>query len=108
MLDFHQIAHDIDPFLRGSRPGVEADPLTVQALCVVEEAGELAGAYRRWAGLARRHGTLAEVEDETADVLLSTGTFAYRMGIDIDAAVGRKLIKIYKRGWREEDAPEDP
>jgi NTP pyrophosphatase (non-canonical NTP hydrolase) len=76
--------------------------LDVQALCVAEEAGELVGAYRRWAGKARRPGSLEDVCQEVADVLIVTAVFAVRMGIDIDAAVEDKLKIIYSRGWRSE------
>jgi len=87
------------------RPAItDANQLDVQALCVAEEAGELVGAYRRWSGKARRTGTLRELEDEVADVLVVTAVFAERAGIDIDAAIARKLAVIYSRGWREEDS----
>ncbi len=79
----------------------DANALDVQALCVAEEAGELVGAYRRWAGKARRTGTRRELEDEIADVLIVTAVFAERAGIDLDAAIAAKLAVIYTRGWRE-------
>ena len=75
----------------------------MQALCVAEEAGELVGAYRRWAGKARRTGTRRDLEDEVADVLIVTACFAERAGIDLNAALAAKLTVIYSRGWREED-----
>jgi NTP pyrophosphatase (non-canonical NTP hydrolase) len=85
-----------------ARPAItDENMLDVQALCVAEEAGELVGAYRRWAGKARRSGTLAELTDEVADLLIVTAVFAERAGIDLDAAVAGKLEKIYARGWRE-------
>lgn len=100
------IAREIDgPLLRNRREeAAGADPLDVQALCVVEEAGELAGAYRRWAGKARRTGTLGALEDEVADVLIATAVFAHRAGIDIEEAVARKYRVICSRGWQEEEA----
>jgi NTP pyrophosphatase (non-canonical NTP hydrolase) len=84
------------------RPGriTEENQLDVQALCVAEEAGELVGAYRRWAGKARRPGTFEEMCLEVADVLIVTGVFAIRAGIDIDAALSGKLEIIYSRGWQ--------
>ena len=57
---------------------------------MAEEAGELIGAYRRWAGKARRTGTRRELEDEIADVLIVTACFAERAGIDLDAAIARQ------------------
>jgi NTP pyrophosphatase (non-canonical NTP hydrolase) len=101
------IARRLQRDLRANRrPGItDANQLDVQALCVAEEAGELVGAYRRWAGKARRTGALADLEDEVADVLIVTAVFAGRAGIDINAAVARKVAVIYRRGWREEDTP---
>jgi hypothetical protein len=57
--DLRQIARHLDAQLRANRrPAItDANALDVQALCVAEEAGELVGAYRRWAGKARRTGT---------------------------------------------------
>lgn len=46
--------------------------LAQQVMCVVEEAGEFVGAYRRHAGMARRTGPWSEVEAELADVLMAT------------------------------------
>lgn len=86
------------------RPGgiTDENQLDVQALCVAEEAGELAGAYRRWAGKARRQGTFEELRLEVADLLIVTAVFAEVLGVDIDAAVRDKLKIIYSRGWRED------
>lgn len=72
-----------------------------QMLCVVEEAGELAGAYRRWAGLARREGGRAEVEDEAADVVIAVAVLAARLGIDLESAIARKLAVVQSRPQRE-------
>ena len=104
--DLRQIARCLDAQLSlNRRPGItDANALDVQALCIAEEAGELVGAYRRWAGKARRTGTRRELEDEIADVLIVTAVFAERAGIDLDAAIAAKLAVIYSRGWREDDA----
>jgi NTP pyrophosphatase (non-canonical NTP hydrolase) len=47
-----------------------------QAVALVEEAGEFVGAYRRWAGMARRAGRWLDVELEAADVSISTHVLA--------------------------------
>ncbi len=73
----------------------------LMTIAMVEEAGEAAGAYRRWRGCARRKGTIEELEDEIADVLLTTCILALNLGIDIDQAVMNKVDKIYSRGWNE-------
>lgn len=72
-----------------------------QVLCVVEEAGELAAAYRRWAGLARRPGPWFDVVAELADVVLSAAVLAARLRIDLTQAIADKLNVINTRGWRE-------
>lgn len=100
------IARDLQKVLaENRRPEAEGDnPLTVQALCVAEEAGEMVGAYRRWAGLARRLGIFEHLVDEVADVFITTAIFADMAGIDIDQAISDKLVVIYDRGWKEEDS----
>jgi len=101
--DLRKIARRLEGDLRAHRrPAItDASQLDVQALCVAEEAGELVGAYRRYAGKARRTGTRRELEDEIADVLITTAVFAERAGIDIDAAIAAKLAVIYSRGWQQ-------
>ena len=105
--DLRQIARRLERDLTARhRPAItDANGLDVQALCVAEEAGELVGAYRRWAGKARRTGTRRELEDEIADVLIVTACFAERAGIDLDAALAAKLAVIYNRGWRDDTPP---
>jgi NTP pyrophosphatase (non-canonical NTP hydrolase) len=102
-VDLRQVAVHLEARLRAHRrPAItDANQLDVQALCVAEEAGELVGAYRRWAGKARRTGTRRELEDEIADVLIVTAVFAERAGIDLDAAIAAKLTVIYSRGWQQ-------
>jgi NTP pyrophosphatase (non-canonical NTP hydrolase) len=98
------IASELDAALKMNRREIwdeSSDLLDLQALCIAEEAGELIGAYRRWAGKARRVGSFREVEDEVADLLIVTAVFAVRAGVDLDAAVERKLAVIYSRGWVE-------
>jgi NTP pyrophosphatase (non-canonical NTP hydrolase) len=80
----------------------DENALDIQALCVAEEAGELVGAYRRWAGKARRTGTLEELAHEIADLLIVTAIFAEMTGIDINRAIDDKLRIIWSRGWKEE------
>lgn len=76
-----------------------------QAMCVVEEAGEFVGAYRRWRGFARRPGDAQEVEDELADVIVSTACMIrlwlcqFGRGDQMEALVAQKLSKIFSRGW---------
>lgn len=93
-----------------------------QAMCVVEEAGEFVGAYRRWRGFARRPGNAQDVEDELADVIVSTCCMielwsrvwsgADGSGDPIGAIVAKKLSTIFSRGWVNKDEvavrPNDP
>lgn len=98
-MNLEEIAGDLIAALEENRPD-QAD-VRHYALCFAEEAGEFIGAYRRYAGIARRAGSPEEVGDELADVLITASTVAVALGIDIEEAVKRKLDKIYSRGWRE-------
>lgn len=102
-VNLRDIAWQLAQDLRANRrPGItNAGQLDVQALCVAEEAGELIGAHRRSTGKACCSGTLRELENEVADVLIETAVFAERDGIDIIAAVARKLAVIYSCSWRK-------
>ena len=72
-----------------------------QGLALAEEAGETVGALRRYLGLARRPGSLIELEDEIADVVFTAYLLAHYTGSDLDVAIHRKAEKIFSRGWRE-------
>lgn len=74
-------------------------PAWAQALNVVGEAGEMAEAYRRATGHARRSSTMDEVADEMADVVIATYVFAQRVGVDLDEAIAAKYEKIMSRGF---------
>lgn len=82
--------------------GFTRDLTLQQVLCVAEEAGEFVGAYRRWAGLARRPGPFSAVEEELADVVITSFVMAEVLEMNLDEAIERKLEKIYSRGWRAE------
>lgn len=73
-----------------------------QVLCVVEEAGEFAAAWRRYSGNARRGGTFEEMAAELADVMITVFVAAEMLKIDLDYEIRTKLRTIYMRGWREE------
>ena len=72
-----------------------------QVLCVAEEAGEFVGAVRRNMGLARRNGSMQDVEDELADVIISAFVAGAALNIDIEKAIKSKLDKVMSRGWKE-------
>jgi len=76
-----------------------------QVLGLAEETGEFVGAYRRWAGLARRPGTWDEVTGELADVVITAYVTACVLGIDLDAAWRTKAPIILARGWRQPPPP---
>lgn len=101
MPDLQQIATDLLKALEENRPDHEHDA-QIAVVCLAEEVGELASAWRRWAGKARRSGTFEEMEAELADVLIVAASFAVRAGIDIDRAVQKKLDTIYSRGWKSD------
>ena len=72
-----------------------------QVLALAEEAGEFVGAYRRWAGMARRTGSWTDVEAELADVVITAYLAAHVLGIDLDGACHHKAQVIATRGWKD-------
>lgn len=87
-----------------------------QAMCVAEEAGEFVGAYRRWRGFARRAGSPEDVENELADVIVSTCCMMelwlrkYPVGnpASITDLIATKLNMIFSRGWVNKDEVPPP
>jgi phosphoribosyl-ATP pyrophosphohydrolase len=75
----------------------EGVPRWAQVLNVAEEAGEFTGAFRRWSGNARRKGTLAEVAEELADVVIAAFVAAAHLDVDLDDAIAAKWSKIQDR-----------
>lgn len=75
-----------------------------QVLNLAEEVGEFVGAYRRWAGQARRTGTAEEMYAELADVVITAFVTAEEFGVDLEDLIGQKLVKVFSRGWRESAA----
>lgn len=83
--------------------------LDSQFLCVAEEGGEAAGAYRRWRGFARRPGSPEAVEDELADCVISAmvamlmfnqaGRIIARPEDVIARVLAAKITKIVERGF---------
>lgn len=72
-----------------------------QTVAIAEEAGEVAGAMRRYLGLARRNGSLEEVAEELSDLLITLYVAAYRLGIDLDMAAAQKVDIMFERGWKD-------
>jgi NTP pyrophosphatase (non-canonical NTP hydrolase) len=108
-----------DNLKRSARQGAdEQTALDSQFIGVGEEAGEALGAYRRWRGFARRAGSASDVYDELADVLIVTmvaivhfnevaGGWSHAASSfdgPIEAALARKLDKIFSRGWVNKEA----
>ena len=100
--DLRDLAVEITERLREHFP--DTDLKQQQVLCLAEEAGEFVGAYRRWAGMARRSGPWGDVEAELADVVVTAYVTAQVLGIDLDAAVGEKTKVVFTRGWRDKPA----
>ena len=88
------------PNLREHFPKHADDPAQ-HLLKLGEEYGELTGACVRYLGRSRRLGTLAEVESEAGDMLITLHVLAASLGIDLDAAWRAKAAKIAARPWRE-------
>lgn len=80
-----------------------AGAINRQVLGLAEEAGEFVGAYRRWTGQARRTGTVQEMYEELADVIITAFVTAHELEVDVDAVIAAKLDKVHTRGWRDTD-----
>jgi NTP pyrophosphatase (non-canonical NTP hydrolase) len=65
-----------------------------------EEVGEMAGAYLRSTGQARRTGTTEDLHEEVADVILTAFSLAHHLRMDINAVLAAKLRAIHTRGYR--------
>src|ERR1700722_13207545 len=74
-----------------------------QAMCVVEEAGEFIGEYRRLKGFARRDGNREHMLEELADVVISAMVMFWNLDADPHDAIQRKLKKIITRGYVNKD-----
>ncbi len=74
-------------------------PDWVRVMNVAGEAGEMAEAYRRLTGHARRTGTVEELSAEMADVVMTTYMAAHQLGIDLDAAISDKHAVVMTRGF---------
>lgn len=85
--------------LREAFPG--ADLIHERTMKLAEESGEAVGAVLRYLNMTRRTGTLADVAEELADVVVCAATLAEAMGIDLERAVIDKSEKVMKRGWRD-------
>ncbi|MFI0453709.1 hypothetical protein [Actinomadura sp. 6N118] len=69
-----------------------------QVLALAEEAGELVGAYRRAAGMARRSGPWSEVEAELADVVITAYVTGRVLDVDLDAQDDPTSVKAVPTG----------
>jgi NTP pyrophosphatase (non-canonical NTP hydrolase) len=105
-LDLRIIAREIAFQLRQHFP--EDQEWNRQVFALAEETGEFVGAYRRWAGMARRTGSWDDVEAELADVVITAYVTAHCLEIDIDQACERKLRTVFGRGWRDATTPTKP
>lgn len=77
----------------------EEEWLDSQAMCVVEEAGEFIGEYRRLRGFARRPGNREDLLSELADVIIAAGLMFSYLDADMHEEIQAKLRKIVTRGY---------
>lgn len=96
MLDLNGIAERIVREMHAHE--FEDDNGIRQALALVEEAGELTGAYRRWTGRARRTGTAKEFHLELADVVITSYVTAAELGHRLDVTPVRFLYAAPEPG----------
>lgn len=97
-MDKQQLAKDIAEKIRENN----YDSIIGQVLMLSEEVGEFVGAYRRWAGLARRGGSFDDVCKELADVVIGAYCVAEFLAIDLEVEVEAKAKIIFGRPWKEE------
>lgn len=72
-----------------------------QVIAMGEEVGEFQGAARRFMQMARRDGPFEDVEEELADVVITSYVTAEVFGIDLERVIERKIRKILTRGYKE-------
>ena len=73
-------------------------PITIK---IMEELGELCNEVLAHSGLQRKEKlqnfNKEDIEEEFADVILTTFNLAQSMGIDVEPGLSRKMKKIEKR-----------
>lgn len=68
-----------------------------------EEAGEAAGAALRCMDMTRRTGSIAELGEELADVIITAYCIAALFDIDVEHSVFTKAEKVFLRGFKTRD-----
>ena len=86
------IAREIVINLRAN--GFQPDGGEAQVLTLMEEAGEIVGAYRRWTGRARRFGTTEELQAELADMVITAHVTAIELGYELTAVPVRLMYGV--------------
>jgi len=93
-------------------PGNEQCDVAFRALEFAEEAGEVAGAIKKYLraerGIAGKTMTLADVADEMGDTLVSLDLLAGTLGINLGVATSRKFNATSEEVGLKTRLPEDP
>lgn len=79
----------------------EMDLVHERTMKLAEESGEAVGAVLRYLNMTRRTGTLYDVAEELADVVICAMTLAEALGLNLEYAVHAKSEKVMARGWRD-------
>lgn len=74
--------------------GFEPDKTEDQILALMEEAGEVVGAYRRSTGRARRSGTPKDFHHELADLVITAHITAIVLGYELTAQPIRLMFGV--------------
>ena len=81
--------------------GFEKDTIQQRFMLLLEEAGELARAARKHAGMKFAADTkLADVQDEAADVFIVLLGMCNILGVDLEKAFRTKEERNKKREWK--------
>ena len=107
-LSFNQFAMFMESLaeeirFHGGQGATDQEWQDAQAMCVVEEAGEFIGAYRRLRGFARRAGTEAEMYKELSDVIIASLLMFAVMDADAQMHIKAKLWEVITRGYVNKD-----
>jgi NTP pyrophosphatase (non-canonical NTP hydrolase) len=100
----HRAHQDPYPAAAGTFTGETADAALIALTCTLYRLAEAHGSLPAPPGRASQ-ACLADVARLTGESLAAARAYAACAGIDLDAAVTRKVTRILARGWREEQAP---
>lgn len=106
MGDFASVISDIASTIKynACQGATDNEWADAQAMCVVEEAGEFIGEYRRLRGFARRAGDREAMLAELSDVVIAAMVMFWNLDADPHTYIQDKLRTIVTRGYVNKEA----